>query len=79
MEPTPTIGRIVMYTPSEEEKKQMKAAGGNGADTLPAVIVAVWSSTTVNLKVILDGPGDLWKTSVNLGEQETNWNWPPRV
>ncbi len=46
---------------------------------VPAVIVAVWSETCVNLKVIGDGPQDTWVTSVSEGTGERSWSWPERV
>ncbi len=38
--------------------------GNNGRDTAPAMVVAVWSADTVNLRVFCDGPEVLWRTSV---------------
>lgn len=73
----PTIGRIVMYNPTKEEKETMeKNPNCNVADKLPGVVVAVWSETTINLKVMLDGQGDLWKTSAQQGEGEGQWHFP---
>jgi hypothetical protein len=52
----------------------------NEAEKLPAIIVAVWGAkedSSVNLKVIFDGQSeDLWKTSVQRGDGEMNWNFP---
>jgi hypothetical protein len=48
----------------------------NETELLPAVVVAVWGPTTLNLKVIRDGEGELWVTSVLEGEHEGNWEWP---
>lgn len=77
----PTIGRIVIYTSSDSDKNQMKAAdaingGCNVQDKLPAIITAVWSDTCVNLKVICDGNLELWKTSSTKGDEPYCWNWP---
>lgn len=73
----PTIGRFVHYKPSEVERKRMKDANNcNESSLLPAVITAVWSDSCVNLKVLLDGEGDLWATSRSRGENEGNWDWP---
>jgi hypothetical protein len=71
-----TIGRIVIYKTSESDKEVMRANHSNVQDFLPAMIVKAWSDTCVNLKVFLDGIGEIWKTSVPLGDQENNWNWP---
>ena len=68
----PTIGRIVIYhVPVSEITSEI-----NFAKDLPAVIVRVWSDELVNLKVITDGPEDLWKTSVPIGEKGGSWSWP---
>jgi hypothetical protein len=68
----PTIGRIVLYHCTEEEQKSLN----NHHTVAPAIITAVWSETTVNLKVLTDGNFNLWKTSVSLGDNSYNWNWP---
>ena len=70
-----TIGRIVIYKPTPAEQIEMDKTG-NVQNELPAVIVAVWSDTCVNLKVFADGVSDIWKTSVILGDNEGEWNWP---
>lgn len=84
-EQTPTIGRIVLYHTTEEERKAMENSfkdrgySQNVAKVLPAIVVAVWGSTSINLKVFVDGYGELWKTSVNLvnsDNPEGNWEWP---
>lgn len=78
----PTIGRTIMYNLGESDKKHLEALYkanqyGNIPDVAPAVIVAVWSDTCVNIKVHIDGPTpDLWKTSVQQGDDESQWNWP---
>jgi len=63
----PTIGRIVIYTTTDDDKNYMRINHCNVVDELPAVIVNVWGDTEdacVNLKVMLDGHGDMWKTSI---------------
>jgi hypothetical protein len=76
----PSIGRIVHYIPADEEKR-----ANNGTSPIAAVIVAVWSDTCVNLKLLTDGTADIWKTSVLLLEgpdDETavyRWKWPERA
>lgn len=76
----PTIGRVVIYTPTEDERKAWRESSGgnkiNEAEKLPAIVVAVWSETCINVKVDLDGPGQLWKTSINRGDGPGEWNWP---
>ena len=76
----PTIGRVVIYNTTEEDRQKMRNHPNcNVQEKLPAIIVAVWGETEiscVNLKVICDGEMDLWKTSVSIGENEMNWNWP---
>jgi len=77
----PTIGRIVHYNTDDSDKAKMNAArqingGCNNASILPAVVVAVWSESCINIRVIADGNLDLWKTSVNQGDQPGQWSWP---
>ena len=72
----PSVGRIVHYHVSETDSPEMRS---NYAETLPAIIVQVWGETTVNLKVFTDGPVDVWKTSVMLGDDPGHWSWPVYV
>lgn len=72
----PTIGRIVHYRPTPERNKALVEMGYNSQDLYPAIIVAVWGPECVNLKVILDGPGDMWITSANKGDEPGMWSWP---
>jgi hypothetical protein len=75
----PTIGRVVIYKTTEEDRKKMRESSNqNVQHELPATIVAVWSESCVNVKVDIDGEGQLWKTSINLGTEEGNWGWPNR-
>ena len=80
----PTIGRIVHFV-------QKKPAGyGDALVHLPAIIVAVWGDTCVNLQVFTDGTNSdadetnrvKWVTSASLDEAETpqprTWHWPER-
>lgn len=83
----PTIGRIVHYV-------QKKPAGyGEALVHLPAIIVAVWSDTSVNLQVFTDGsnsesgpnsnpPSAKWITSASFDSSDTpqpyTWHWPER-
>jgi hypothetical protein len=80
---TPTVGRIVNYTLTEDDAKSGLGNNGvNAGDKLPAVIVRTWGSTSesaVNLRVLTDGPdAPIWKTSVLPGDEQGRWNWPPR-
>ena len=81
----PTIGRIVHYFPTQAEQEALRLIGNNAASVMPAVVVAVWSPSTVNLKVIVDGKNpDLWKTSVSkctgatIEDKSGKWDWPAR-
>lgn len=87
----PTIGRVVIYHTTEQERNFNKLSG-NLQYELPAIIVAVHSDTCVNLKVFPDGVGDMWKTSIELAREgakvgdtderlgapspEGCWSWP---
>lgn len=74
----PTIGRIVIYKPTEEEKKTL-AKSGNACDQLPAIIVNAFGDDVVNLKVQTDGTDSaFWKSSTPKGDNEGEWNWPER-
>lgn len=74
MEQKPSIGRIVIFRPS------------NGDNLYPAIITRVWSETCVNLEVFggvqaheeIQGKTP---TSVLLGGTgiARTWSWPPRV
>ena len=73
----PTLGRIVIYHTTKQDREEMRLHPEcNIQEHLPAIIVAVWSDTCVNLKVIYDGNINVWKTSVTLGDGEYNWSWP---
>jgi hypothetical protein len=79
----PTIGRIVIYKTTEEDRKQMEkqrdeTGSCNVQEKLPAIVVAVWSSSCVNLWVIGDGEKWYWKTSVQQGDGQGQWNWPEK-
>lgn len=50
-------------------------AVGTG-DVFPAVVVRTSPSTTVNLKVLLDGNDDYWATSRAEGHGFGHWHWP---
>jgi hypothetical protein len=69
--PKASLGRIVIYAPTDSERS-------NGANSLPAMIVRVWSDICVNLKVFADGDHSYWKTSVTQGTAQGQWMWPPK-
>lgn len=81
----PTQGRIVKYKLTAADRDKLSAYNktevfSNMAEELPAIITAVWSEDSVNIKVFVDGNApDLWVTSISQGDEEGNWNWFPRV
>lgn len=76
----PTIGRVVIYNTTEEDQQKMRDMENcNPQEKLPAIIVAVWGDTEeslINLNVLLDGEGSIWKTSIAKGDEPGLWNWP---
>lgn len=76
LEPMPSIGRIVLYRPTDSERE----AGGSG-EFWPAVITRVWSAHCVNLHVLTDGGPAFWLTSVSRADsaEPRSWRWPPKV
>ena len=73
----PTIGRIVIYKTTEADRTLARtAANHNVQEELPAIVVAVWSETCINVRVFSDGNSLEWKTSILQGEQEGQWHWP---
>lgn len=82
----PSKGRIVIAQVTREMN--------NGDDTAPAMITGVWerrpgeaTGWLVNVKIMLDGPTDDWRTSYVLFDTEQQARaygigglfWPPRV
>lgn len=68
------IGDVVSYKTTKADRAKMKAKKEcNEAKEIPAIVVAVWPDS-VNLKVLLDGNGEMWKTSINQGHDEGYWN-----
>lgn len=78
-----SVGRIVTYVLPD---------GKNKGERRPAIVVRVWSETTVNLQVFTDGDGNpenndglpsvLWQTSRQHDEENRSpgtWHWPERV
>jgi hypothetical protein len=78
----PKLGDVVIYNTTKQEQEDMKncpPAINNVSEKLPAIVTAVWGDkpdSSVNLKVVHDGTShDLWKTSVQRGDNEMNWNF----
>lgn len=68
------LGMIVFYQLTEEDKEKLRLGNNNVSDELPAIVTAVWSETTINVKVIVDGEsGSIWKTSILEGTEPGNW------
>ena len=89
----PALGLIVIYNTTEAERNEMEAVNKakgkqmcNIQQQLPALIVAVWNNegepategTVVNLQVMMDGHGCIWKTSVHQGNEPGQWMEPKR-
>lgn len=86
----PTIGRIVHFIQEKPEAYQVKD-GPRALVHLPAIIVAMWGDSCVNLMVFTDGSNSeadgtnfrccKWVTSATLDEtamQPRTWHWPER-
>lgn len=82
-EQVPSVGRIVHY---------VLEAGPHQGEHRPAIIVQVWSDSSVNLQVFVDGSNDyfrnqgpepltLWRTSKHPDPAFTpgTWHWPEYV
>ncbi|ELP64170.1 hypothetical protein PV735_05230 [Streptomyces turgidiscabies] len=52
----PAVGDVVLVVADPAEN--------NGATTAPAIVTRVWSATTINARVLHDGPGHSWRTSL---------------
>lgn len=89
----PSIGRIVHYRLSEQDKQRITemvnrpTASGRSpvmnpssvGDTVAGIVVATWAESTANLHLLLDGEATLWVTSAKEGDQPGSWSWPPRT
>jgi len=64
----PSLGRVVLA--------RVNPAENNGSDVAPAIITRVWSDVLVNVRVLLDGEGILWRTSVALCADEESARRP---
>lgn len=80
--PRASLCRMVIYHTTAAEREMMdKSICCNIQEHLPATVVANFTpeghaDQCLNLKVDLDGDGQLWKTSINMGEGEGQWSWP---
>jgi hypothetical protein len=52
----PAVGDVVLVAADPAEN--------NGTTTAPAIVTRVWSATTINARVLHDGPGHSWRTSL---------------
>ena len=76
------FSQIKERTHSEKWPDGVQAHVGNEVkvgDVFPAVVVALWSGTFVNLHVLLDGSDTFWATSRQFGTTPAYWYWPPRA
>lgn len=73
----PSLGRTVLFRLDAQEPDI------NGSRIHPAVITRVHGPSCVNLKVLTDGPEDLWRTSVTFLQEDNGEDFvcffPPRV
>jgi hypothetical protein len=73
------VGMIVNYQTTEQDQNKMSEHRSvcNVRAELPAVVVAVNGKDSVNLKVLLDGQGDIWATSSPQGDTPGCWSFYP--
>lgn len=87
---TPTIGRIVHYTLTEQDAMLIASRRAaiafpagivtsanrvSPGDTYPAVVVRTFGGDAANLKVLLDGDDTYWATSRTEGEPGEQGRW----
>jgi hypothetical protein len=78
LETPPTVGRVVLYAPTIEQR----AGGAGSGEYWPAVITRVWSAECVNLQVLTDGAPAFAVTSVmrvRASAEPRTWRWAPRA
>jgi hypothetical protein len=73
----PKLGEIVLYRIATWDLT-LQANGLDHGSYVPAIVVRVWSGTSVNLQAfgdrdLLDGPA--WKTSITHGEHEGQYKF----
>lgn len=71
----PTLGDIVLVA--------VEPAENNGSGVAPAIVTRVWSATTINARVLHDGPAFGWRTSLIYADSLADaalpgsaWTWP---
>lgn len=85
------VGQIVHYRISQNDvqtilnqRRTFEAheleplTGGNdvrSGEIFPAIVIKTFSPEQVSLKVLLDGPDDLWMTSKSYGNSEGQWQY----
>ncbi len=74
------VGDVVLYQPNGRDKELMgewrRSRGDlNMMDVIPAIVTSVWGPNCVNLTVICDGEGSMWRTSVQKGNLEGQWTF----
>ncbi|MFF7171080.1 hypothetical protein [Streptomyces pseudovenezuelae] len=76
--PAPTVGQVVLVP--------MDQAVNNGSDVAPAIVSRVWSETSINVRVVEDGPRIEWRQSLEYTDDLSSldrgelywWTWPPQ-
>ena len=74
------VGLVVSYktTAADQAKMAEHRSVCNVIEELPAVVVAIDEKNyQVNLKVLLDGQGDIWAKDVVQGDEEGQWEFYP--
>ena len=74
------VGLVVSYKTNAADQAKMAEHRSvcNVKEELPAVVVAIDEDNyQVNLKVLLDGQGDIWAKDVVQGDEEGQWEFYP--
>lgn len=71
------LGETVLYTLTDQDAAAVNAEKRNNrahaGELYPAIVVRVWGEGLVNLRVLIDGPGELWATSKHDGTEPGQW------
>jgi len=70
----PKVGQIVEYYIANHDFSEL-LANNNTSKTCPAIITCVFTPECVNLKIIPDGEGLFWRTSVPNKAKEGDSCW----